>query len=837
MDNNLEVVASPDFVVVINHEMGGASAGFVVTVTNIGFTVISSTSDANDAGADMTDSEIKIAYENNPNTNAFQDADQTKLAGIESGAAQDQTGAEIKTRYELEADTNAFDDAAVSKLAAIEASATADQTNAEIRTAVGAATDSNVFQDADASKLDGIEASATADQSNAEIRTAVEAASDSNVFTDGDHSKLNAIEAAADVTDAGNVATAGAVMDSDISAGEGFLRKSGAGTYVAVKTNLGSAANPGTGDDNTAGYGIGSRWINTTLDKEFVCLDITTGAAVWTETTGGGGGMSDAEVKTAYENNANTNEFDDAEQSKLAAIEASADVTDAGNVAAAGAVMDSDVSEGEGFLRKTGAGAYEAIKSNIGATVDPDANDDTGDGYVVGSIWINTTGDAVFQCVDNTSTAAVWKNLSAGAAGGETNTASNGGGAGVGVWDAKSGVDLIFRNLVAASSRITVSLDDPNNEIDLDVAVASATVAGAVELATITEVNTGSDTTRAITPAGLAGSALQTKVDGVEASATADQSDPEIATAYGNEVGQVSAGEITAGTETTLRTYAPDDIVAFIDEHGGGGGGKSPTRSILTLSSSEASITIPAGCTWFRFQSSPITVSDTSGSPYCNMEHGAAVIQKFSGTEELLSSTLSLNVQTDTGAIALTGASGGTTVRTLAGIVWAPRDGTKKTIAHGYGLAHGTPEGRKRLFLADTAEDDDELFFRISVGTFTGTIEIEWFYDGGAVTEVNPFTDDHTLALTDSENIVEIDKATANVLTIPLNSSVAFPIGTIITITQAGVGTTSITAATSVTLNGVSAGSGDMTGEFAGVSLYKSETDVWIVQGSIGAVA
>ena len=50
-----------------------------------------------------------------------------------------------------------------------------------------------------------------------------------------------------------------------------------------------------------------------------------------------------------------------------------------------------------------------------------------------------------------------------------------------------------------------------------DEAAASDTVSGTVELATIAEVDTGTDTVRAITPAGLAGSALQTKVDGVEA--------------------------------------------------------------------------------------------------------------------------------------------------------------------------------------------------------------------------------------------------------------------------------------------------------------------------------
>ena len=97
----------------------------------------------------------------------------------------------------------------------VEDGATADQTDAEIRTAVENATDSNVFTDADHSKLDGIESGATADQTGAEIKTAYEGEADTNAFTDADHSKLDGIEASADVTDATNVASAGAVMESD----------------------------------------------------------------------------------------------------------------------------------------------------------------------------------------------------------------------------------------------------------------------------------------------------------------------------------------------------------------------------------------------------------------------------------------------------------------------------------------------------------------------------------------------------------------------------------------------------------------------------------------------
>ena len=53
--------------------------------------------------------------------------------------------------------------------------------------------------------------------------------------------------------------------------------------------------------------------------------------------------------------------------------------------------------------------------------------------------------------------------------GGETNTASNIGAGGIGVYDQKVGVDLQFRNIIAASAMIDVALDAPNNEIEIDV--------------------------------------------------------------------------------------------------------------------------------------------------------------------------------------------------------------------------------------------------------------------------------------------------------------------------------------------------------------------------------
>ena len=66
----------------------------------------------------------------------------------------------------------------------------------------------------------------------------------------------------------------------------------GLGNVENLKVKLDGTAAPGAGNDNTEGYAVGSRWIDITNDKEYVALDISTGAAVWTETTGAGGGAS-----------------------------------------------------------------------------------------------------------------------------------------------------------------------------------------------------------------------------------------------------------------------------------------------------------------------------------------------------------------------------------------------------------------------------------------------------------------------------------------------------------------------------------------------------------------
>lgn len=65
--------------------------------------------------------------------------------------------------------------------------------------------------------------------------------------------------------------------------------------------------------------------------------------------------------------------------------------------------------------------------------------------------------------------------ISGGGGGGETNTASNYGVGGVGLYNDKSGVDLRFRNLNAGSNKVTITLDAGNREVDIDVNPANFT--------------------------------------------------------------------------------------------------------------------------------------------------------------------------------------------------------------------------------------------------------------------------------------------------------------------------------------------------------------------------
>jgi hypothetical protein len=105
----------------------------------------------------------------------------------------------------------------------------------------------------------------------------------------------------------------------------------------------------------------------------------------------------------------------------------------------------------------------------------------------------------------------------------------------------------------------------------------------------------------------------------------------------------------------------------------------------------------------------------------------------------------------------------------------------------------------------------------------------------GLVTNYNVYntqTASYTLVLADASKIVEMNVGSANTVTVPNNSSVAFPIGTEITVMQYGAGNTTIVAASGVTFRSkdFSTRIGD---QYTGATLIKRDTNEWYLIGNI----
>ncbi len=88
----------------------------------------------------------------------------------------------------------------------------------------------------------------------------------------------------------------------------------------------------------------------------------------------------------------------------------------------------------------------------------------------------------------------------------------------------------------------------------------------------------------------------------------------------------------------------------------------------------------------------------------------------------------------------------------------------------------------------------------------------------------------YTLVIGDAGLQVSMNNASANTVTVPPNSSVAFPVGTIVQVYQYGAGTTTIVAGSGVTIRafGGFLASG---GRYALLSLRKRATDEWELSG------
>jgi hypothetical protein len=98
-------------------------------------------------------------------------------------------------------------------------------------------------------------------------------------------------------------------------------------------------------------------------------------------------------------------------------------------------------------------------------------------------------------------------------------------------------------------------------------------------------------------------------------------------------------------------------------------------------------------------------------------------------------------------------------------------------------------------------------------------------------------TADYTAVLADQyQQLVPMNKATAVAFKIPTNASVAFPVGTVISVLNKGVGLVTISAVTSGTTSVLSAGATTASptlAQYKSAACIKTASDTWYVVGAI----
>ena len=258
--------------------------------------------------------------------------------------------------------------------------------------------------------------------------------------------------------------------------------------WVPLKNNQ-TTVDPTVNNDVDEGYVVGSRWVNTSTDNEFLCLDNTDGAAVWLLTTSTGGA---AMLGSVWEFDSNTTASDpgsgkfrlnNATQSSATAMYVSQ--TSGNGVDYAGVfgamrsgdrlyVQDEEDSSRFHILTLTGTGTDNGAWWTFPLTVEDSGSD-----------LVNAKDDGfIFHWTSGATTTDE-----------KVRVSSN---------DTTSG--FLNGKLITTTTGVSFTIVNPSGDEDyrLDINTASTGGQGLIELADQTEVNTGTDTTRAVVPSTLA---------------------------------------------------------------------------------------------------------------------------------------------------------------------------------------------------------------------------------------------------------------------------------------------------------------------------------------------
>lgn len=106
-----------------------------------------------------------------------------------------------------------------------------------------------------------------------------------------------------------------------------------------------------------------------------------------------------------------------------------------------------------------------------------------------------------------------------------------------------------------------------------------------------------------------------------------------------------------------------------------------------------------------------------------------------------------------------------------------------------------------------------------------------WEAIAGSSISINTQIANYQAVLSDANNVVVMNVSSANNFTIPANATVAFPVGTTLTIIQEGTGQITLVAAAGVTINTPS--SLTTRAQYSTIALIQISANTWVAGGDL----
>jgi hypothetical protein len=237
-----------------------------------------------------------------------------------------------------------------------------------------------------------------------------------------------------------------------------------------IKHNLTSTFSPSNFNDHTEGYSVGSKWLDINNKDEYTCFNSYHNSALWKKNVGilANNGPSSYSTAKAFNSLFASKTTDDILEGTQNIYFSQEKVS-----------QNYDIISNKEHRYRTdnphaltkhqiGLSNLYNIKSNFNGANEPTLNNDSTEGYEIGSRWIDTVNCKEYLCVDSYPLNAQWKQTTIEIFD-ELNFGKNIGTGGIGIYKSTHDQNIILKKIDSGSNKIIVVDDVINDKINIDI--------------------------------------------------------------------------------------------------------------------------------------------------------------------------------------------------------------------------------------------------------------------------------------------------------------------------------------------------------------------------------